>query len=1743
MKKFYCIRRWERLCSFLFIFCFLITASHATDISLNTDSKSESLMCVDPPVITCPTDYNGCPGDDTSTAALGSASAVAGGPNCGTPIIGHYDIVFTNGPCNGEIFFKRVWYAYDPSDPSLISDCTQEITLIDNTAPVLTNCPQNVIVAPTTSDCEAIVSWTDPMVTDNCSGVTLSSTHSSGTSFPLGSVTTVIYTATDVCGNASTCSFTISVEGSCCFDPPIITCPTNYSGCPSESTLPSNTGSATASPGGSNCVQPSINYTDNVVSTGPCSGATIIERTWTATDPENPNSQTSCLQTITLSDTTNPMMTSCPLDITDESTDGNCVIINYTPPTATDNCGMSNVSSNFPSGSCFPIGTTNVTYTATDNCGNTATCTFTVTIEDNSCNMPPLLTCPGDYNSCPGTSTDPSITGNATVAPGMPNCGNPNLTYNDLVISSGPCSGATVIERTWTATDPDDSSLVSTCAQLITLSDNTNPTLTSCPTDINLESNDGNCVTGTWSTPIATDNCGTPTLSANFSSGACFPVGMTVVTYTATDDCGNTSTCDFMIIVEDLSCMQGPNLICPADYTHCPGVNNSDPKMTGLPIAFPSGPNCGTPIVTFTDEVISTTACGEETIERTWTATDDSDPSFVTTCVQIISFVDDNNPVLSDCPTDQSLSSIDGDCVNASWTPPTATDACTSVTVTGDYNSGHCFPIGSTIVTYTATDECGNTSTCNFTIVVIDNSCDQPPVITCPNLYNGCPGDITQPSNTGSATATAGGANCGTPTITFDDHVISTNACGETEIERTWTATDPNNSGLTASCTQTIILIDNTDPVMTACPSDIFVDSNDGNCVTVNWTAPSASDNCGSVDLTSNIISGHCFAIGATTVTYTAADPCGNTVTCSFIVTVIDNSCNTPPVITCPTTFIGCPTESVEPSNTGSATAVAGADNCSTPVITYADEYLYPYICEGTFDIQRTWTATDPNNSALSSTCMQIIKIRDIVDPVINCPADILNTNPNGTETVSVTWPTPTSSDDCGIVAVNSTHVPGDMFPVGTTTVSYTVTDACGNTGTCSFIVTVEAPVTLVCPDDQVVSCDGSGGTVITWPEPTFDSNCSDCGAGGNTIPGFIYMGNLNGHEYYCSTSPAVWDNAQATCLANGGHLAVINSEEENNLLASFLVTQSAYIGLSDVQDEGNFTWVNGDPLNYTNWYPNQPNNYNGAQHYVEMLSNGQWNDQYAKIALEFIMEIPCTTITQTCGPTKGSTVAPGTYDICYSGTDGCGNTATCSFTITVEESISITCPNDVTLSCPAGNKGILVNWATPQANSCCSMGNCDSGEAINGFLYMGEYNGSHYYCSNAPATWFDAQATCVANGGHLAIVNDTQENTFLANFLTTQSAYIGLSDHETEGEFKWVNGDALGYTNWYPGQPNNFNGSQHFVELLSNGQWNDQYGKVTLEYIMEIPSCTTVTQTGGPYSGSLFHSNTTTTISYEATDLCGNTAICSFDITIAPASCTSGGQNSKYTFIDQVEFGPINNTSGNNGGYADFSNSCHPVTVGQHCGISLTPGFGAGAYPCYWKIYCDWNQDNDFFDAGEYIAYGSGTGNINGNFTIPSNVWNGDCKLRVVMKYGSYPTGPCETFAHGETEDYCITVSGGEFTNSEVVTRAEIEGTYLEGLFDDEYTEDISLEEMSSFAVKIFPNPASEFITVSLEGEEQVMEVGLFTLDGKRISIPTSRTDNAEVIFNVSNIDNGIYLVKATNGTTSQTKKIVVTH
>jgi hypothetical protein len=261
------------------------------------------------------------------------------------------------------------WTAVDASFNT--NTCTQTIAVADAEIPMIT-CPPEVLTNAAMGECSVTVSFDPPTASDNCTNTPGICTPASGSSFAAGT-NTVTCRVTDAAGHTNTCTFLVIVLGDA--TPPGMVCPVSVvtSAAPGQC---SNTVSFTPPTATDNCTNVSVACT-------PPSGSTFAVGTnmvsCVATDPSG--NSASCSFDVTVQDTEPPAI-SCPGDLEFVADGPEGIVVNYSTPTATDNCGVVSTGCVPPSGSTFPSGVTNVTCTAVDASSNTNTCSFSVTVFD-----------------------------------------------------------------------------------------------------------------------------------------------------------------------------------------------------------------------------------------------------------------------------------------------------------------------------------------------------------------------------------------------------------------------------------------------------------------------------------------------------------------------------------------------------------------------------------------------------------------------------------------------------------------------------------------------------------------------------------------------------------------------------------------------------------------------------------------------------------------------------------------------------------------------------------------------------------------------------------------------------------------------------------------------------------------------------------------------------------------------------------------------------------------------------------------------------------------------------------------------------------------------------------------------------------------------------------------------------------------------------------------------------------------
>ena len=530
-------------------------------------------------------------------------------------------------------------------------------------------------------------------------------------------------------------------------------------------------------------------------------GVTTV--TWTATDASG-NSSTRT-QTVTVTDAIAPVITA-PATVTANAGASCTATIVLTAPAVADNCTAPNsitLTNNAPTGGIFPIGNTTVTWTATDASGNSSTRTQIVTVIDVTA---PTLTTPVAMTATAGAGCTATVVLTAPTA--TDNCTGVTLTNNAPTGGIFPI-GNTVV--TWTATDAAGNTVTKT--QLVTVTDTTAPVI-STPVAMTATAGANCSAVVVLTAPTATDNCTSPvTLTNNAPASGLFPVGVTTVTWTATDASGNSSTRTQTVTV----------------------TSTASPVIQPLaPITANAGANC-TAIVVLNAPVVSNSCNATFTLTNnaptgniyplgnttvTWTATDASGVS--STITQLITVVDVTAPVFGPLPT---LNVSPGNnCIAVYTIPnPVVTDNCTSVvTLTNNAPTGGNYPSGTTIVRWTATDAAGNTTIAFQQVVVADTT---PPVIVSQNITVALDAN-GQAVITAAALNNGSTDNCGIRSITASPLTFNCGSVGTNTV--VLTVTDVNGNVSTANVTVTIVnnFGDNdNDGIKDNCDSD---DDNDG---------------------------------------------------------------------------------------------------------------------------------------------------------------------------------------------------------------------------------------------------------------------------------------------------------------------------------------------------------------------------------------------------------------------------------------------------------------------------------------------------------------------------------------------------------------------------------------------------------------------------------------------------------------------------------------------------------------------------------------------------------------------------------------------------------------------------------------------------------------------------------------------------------------------------------------------------
>jgi hypothetical protein len=1281
------------------------------------------------------------------------------------------------------------------SDPfGLSSSCNAIVTVVDNQVPAIT-CPANMSVNAGVGTCNATVTYTAPTGTDNCSGPTTAQIVGlgSGASFPIGT-TVNTFRVTDGAGNTATCSFTVNVIDN---QAPIITCPSNI-----ILSAVTNTCAATATysvpVGTDNCPGATTNQ-----STGLTSGSSFPVGTTVNTFvvTAGNGATTSCAFTVTVTDNQAPTIV-CPANITTNATTGQCAaVVNYATPTGTDNCpgAVVSVVSGFASGTSFPVGTTTNTFRVTDASGATASCSFTVTVIDNQA---PSIICPSNIvvNASPGLCSAPV---SYTTPVGTDNC--PGVSTSQ---TSGLPSGSTfpvgVTNNSFKAIASNG--VNASCSFTITVVDNQAPVI-NCPANISVNNAFGQCGSVVnYSTPTGTDNCpGANTIrTAGLASGSFFPVGTTINTFRVTAANGAFAVCSFSVTVVD---NQLPIISCPSNIT----VNSSSSSCSA-PVSFvtPIGSdNCPGAVTTQISGFASGSLFPVGTTTNTFLVT--AAGGSTASCSFTVTAIDNQAPLIS-CPANITTNAGTGTCAaNVSYIVPVGTDNCpgASTALIGGLTSGASFPVGVTTNTFRVTDAFGNSGTCSFTVTVIDN---QLPVVVCPSSII-----VNAASNTCTAvvsyTAPTGADNC-PGSITAQIGGLASGATFPVGVTTNiFRATDA--SGNSATCSFTVTVVDNQPPAIT-CPANISVNASLGLCAaTVTFTTPGGTDNCsGSVTTQiAGLSSGTSFPVGVTTNTFSVTDGSSNSATCSFTVTVVDNQ---PPTIACPANINVNASLGICAANVSYSTPV-GADNCAGTTVSQtvgaASGASFPI---GT--TTNTFRATDAAGN--TSTCSFTVTVIDNQAPAITCPSNISVNNSPGFCNAVVTYTAPVGTDNCPgqTTVLTSGLASGATYPIGTTTNVYTVTDAGGNSTTCSFTVTVNA---------ADMDVEGAGNLIVDGDLTPTTTDLTDFGTPFPGVPVVHTFEIENDGTAPLTISTITMAGAQAVNFTVGGISLPITilPGDSTTFTVTFVATPigvynaTVVINNNDCNSNPYDFAVTGEvsclPAAFTTCPSNQT--VNTALNLCTQVVN------YVPV----IVGAPSPTVSYAftgvttgsgSGTGSGSTFNLGVTTVTLTASNVCGSSS-CSFTLTVNDlqAPNAICQNVTVQLDNSGNGSITASSVNNGSNDACGIlsvsvnpttFNCSNvSPAPLTELFISEYvegNGNNKYIelynpTAGPINLANYQLRVYSNGSSVGTPANTLSGTLPAGgtvVYRNSGATIYLGSSTAQTAVSWNGDDAIGVFN-----------------------------------------------------------------------------------------------------------------------------------------------------------------------------------------------------------------------------------------------------------------------------------------------------------------------------------------------------------
>ena len=402
-------------------------------------------------------------------------------------------------------------------------------------------------------------------------------------------------------------------------------------------------------------------------------------------------------------------------------------------------------------------------------------------------------------------------------------------------------------------------------------------------------------------------------------------------------------------------------------------------------------------------------------------------------------------------------------------------------------------------------------------------------------------------------------------------------------------------------------------------------------------------------------------------------------------------------------------------------------------------------------------------------------------------------------------------------------------------------------------------------------------------------------------------------------------------------------------------------------------------------------------------------------------------------------------------------------------------------------------------------------------------YNGHIYALFDVTKTWTDAQALCEAMGGHLATITSKEENDVIKEMCANgrYGYYIGATDCEKQGTWKWVTGEEFSYTNWCESQPDNLSG-EDYLNINKDGTWNDYdnanyYSNARMGFVLEIDSefypVKTMTYNDSEYK--LYNNKVPWEVAEAYCEIYGGTLACitSLDENNAVSSLISGQTLKGYLLgaTDKENEGVFKWVTGEEFNYTNW-------TAGEptnRTGISEYVG-----YENYLMIY----NDSDFM-WNDTSSYSNNPSNV--GFILEKEVESLEAMLKV--------NGSTETIntTIGSSVTLVPTATGGSgsYTYKYVIKNVD---TGVTATLKD-------YSSQSSYAGTMNTAGTKQFIVYVKDSSGTVVQTNAVTVVTKEKLSATLKVNGTSSTVNLTVGDSVTLVPTATGGSGSYTYKYVI--